>query len=245
MSGFENSCVLVSGGSRGLGLALLRHLLAGGARVASFARSSTDEVRALLAGYRERLRFVECDILDYPALERFVDETAAAFGGIDALINNAAIGQDHLLAQTSRELLHQVLAVNLEAPIVLTRKVVRGMLARGVAGRIISISSICGSRGYPGLTAYSAAKGGIDAFTRSLARELGERGILVNAIAPGFFESEMSSVLAAGQIDSIRRRTPSGRLTGIEDILPIVDLLLARDSNINGQTLFTDGGASC
>lgn len=197
MAGLSGKCILVSGGSRGLGLALVRHLLAGGARVASFARTSTAEVRALLAVNSGRFHFAECDILDYPALEKFVDESVAAFGRIDALINNAAIGQDHLLAQASRDLLRQVLAVNLEAPIVLTRKVVRGMLASGLAGRVISISSICGSRGYPGLTAYSAAKGGIEAFTRSLARELGERGIHVNAIAPGFFESEMSSVLAA------------------------------------------------
>ena len=245
MTQLEGRNVLLSGASRGLGLALARHLLAGGARVAGFARSSTDEVRVLLAANRGRFRFTECDILDYPALERIVDDTAAAFGGIDTLVNNAAIGQDHLLAHTSREMVRQVLAVNLEAPIVLTRKVVRTMLASATAGRIISISSICGSQGYPGLTAYSAAKGGIDAFTRSLARELGERGILVNAIAPGFFESEMSSVLAPAQIDSIRRRTPTGRLTTAGDILPLIDLLLARQSNLTGQTLYVDGGASC
>src|SRR5262249_7685732 len=146
-------------------------------------------------------------------------------------------------ANMPSELIGQIIAVNLQAPILLTRAVVRRMLLGG-GGRIVNITSICGQRGYAGLTVYSATKGGMDAVTRSLARELGGRGILVNSLAPGFFPSAMSSSLAQQQLDAIQRRTPTERLCREEDVLPVLDMLLFADSNITGMTYTVDGGSS-
>jgi 3-oxoacyl-[acyl-carrier protein] reductase len=235
--------LLISGGSRGLGGAIVSRWLEAGARVATFARRGTKLVEDLAARWPDRLLFRPIDATHTAEVDAFVSEAHARFGRIDFLVNNAAMGQDHLLAHMSPELVRQVTETNVVAPILLTRLVVRIMLVQG-AGRIVNISSICGSRGFPGLSVYSASKGAMDAFTRSLARELGARGILVNSIAPGFFASEMSSVLSSEQLESIRRRTPTGRLVEEEEILPLVDTLLLGPSSITGQTICVDGGAT-
>ena len=234
--------VLLSGGSRGLGLRMVRHLLGKSVAVATFSRRRTDAMDELARTHPARFRFMEADARDYAATSRFIDAIVSDFGTLRALINNAAIGQDHLLVHAPPEMIASIIAINLEAPIMLSRLAVKRMLLQPGGGRIVSVSSICGSRGFQGLTVYSATKGAIDAFTRSLARELGERHIMVNSIAPGFFESEMSSVLAPDQLESIKRRTPSGRLTTDDQILPLLDMLLFEDTNITGQTLFIDGG---
>jgi 3-oxoacyl-[acyl-carrier protein] reductase len=236
--------VIVSGGSRGLGLVMARHCLAKGSPVATFARSATPEMDQLAAQHPGRFHFETLDAADAAALEQYVGRVAAKFGSIFGLINNAAIGQDHLLAHISPAEIDALLTVNLKAPILLTRAVLRRMMINPAGGRIINITSICGSRGYAALTVYSATKGGMDAFTRSLAREVGSRNILVNAIAPGFFPSAMSSVLAQRQLDTIRRRTPTERLCTETDVLPVLDILLFSDANITGQTWFVDGGSS-
>ena len=239
----ETRTILVSGGSRGLGLAMVRHLLAQGHRVATFARSATPAMQELGSSHPEAFRFRACDGRDADALGAYLCDVEQAFGSIYGLINNAAIGQDNLLMHLSPQAIHDILMVNIEAPILLTRLVVRRMLLASGGGRIVNIGSICGARGFQGLTVYSATKGAMDAFTRSLARELGARGILVNTIAPGFFESDMSSVLAPAQLESIRRRTATGRMTNEEQILPVLDLLLFSDTNATGQTFVLDGGA--
>jgi 3-oxoacyl-[acyl-carrier protein] reductase len=238
----EPSVVLLSGGSRGLGLHLAEHLLAGGHTVATFARSATEATARLEAEHGPRFRFRALDGRDQAGLTAYVAEVAAAAGRIDALVNCAAVGQDHLLSNMSVDAVRTIIAIDIEAPILLTRLVLRHFLVAGHAGRIVNISSICGSRGYPGLTVYSAAKGALDAFTRSLAREVGERGILVNAIAPGFFESEMSAVLSPEQLGTIKRRTPTGSLTVSSQIAAVLDLLLFEDTNLTGQVIYVDGG---
>lgn len=235
--------IIVSGGSRGLGLVLVKHLLTRGCAVATFARSATPEMELLRRDVGDRFLFEAFDSANTPAMDAFVGRVYERWGGIYGLVNNAAIGQDHLLANMPLEILDQLISVNLKAPILLTRAVVRRMLL-GSGGRIVNITSICGQRGYAGLTVYSATKGGMDAFTRSLARELGGRGILVNSIAPGFFPSAMSSSLAQRQLDTIRRRTPTERLCQEEDLLPVLDLLLFGESNITGMTYTVDGGSS-
>lgn len=237
------SVVLVSGGSRGLGLAIVTDLLAAGVKVAAFARTVTPELGALAEKYPDHLHHGSVDINDSAATQAFVKAVEAKLGPIDALVNNAAIGQDSLHVHTSADQLAAIIQTNLTAPLVLTRYVLRRMLAKGLKGRIVNITSICAQRGYPGLVAYSATKGGMDAATRSLARELGGR-ILANAIAPGFFASEMSAVLGQTQLDQITRRTPTGRLTEPEDVLPLVRLLLLENTNLNGQVLVVDGAAS-
>ncbi|MFD7153844.1 SDR family NAD(P)-dependent oxidoreductase [Kribbella sp. NPDC059898] len=237
------SVVLVSGGSRGLGLAIVTDLLTAGLKVAAFARTVTPELAALGEKYPERLHYGSVDVNDSAAAQAFVRAVEDTLGPIDALVNNAAIGQDSLHVHTSAEHLAEIIRTNLTSPLVLTRFVLRRMLAKGLKGRIVNITSICAQRGYPGLVAYSATKGGMDAATRSLARELGGR-ILANAIAPGFFASEMSAVLGQTQLDQIVRRTPTGQLTEPEDVLPLVRMLLLDNTNINGQVLVVDGAAS-
>jgi 3-oxoacyl-[acyl-carrier protein] reductase len=239
----EGKVLLISGGSRGLGLAIATAYLERGATVATFARHRTAAMDTLEAGHRGRFVFAELDAVDAAAVEAFVATVQGRFGHIDFLVNNAAVGQDHLLAHMPPDLVRRIVEINVVAPILLTRAVVRRMLLQD-GGRIVSISSICGSRGYQGLTVYSATKGAMDAFTRSLARELGGRNILVNSLAPGFFASEMSSVLAPDQLEAIRRRTPTGQLVSEEDLLPALDSLLLGPGVVTGQTLVVDGGAS-
>lgn len=241
----STGAILVSGGSRGLGLAVVRHLLEGGHVVAAFARQASPEIHELQQRAGSNFLFAELDARDADATGAFVAAVEERFGGLAGLVNNAALGQDSLLAHTSPDIIGEIVAVNLLAPILLTRLVVRRMLLQPGGGRIITIGSICGQRGYSGLSVYAATKAAVEGFTRALAREVGGRNILVNAIAPGFFESEMSSVLDPGDLATIRRRTPTGRLVSVADILPVLDMLLFEETNMTGQTVVIDGGASC
>jgi 3-oxoacyl-[acyl-carrier protein] reductase len=236
--------ILLSGGSRGLGAHLATHLLQAGHAVATFARKPTPLMQELAAAHPGRFEFLASDAGDLKTLGGYINRMADQFGGIHGLVNNAAIGQDHLLVHTAPDIIHSIIATNIEAPILLTRLVLKHMLLQDGGGRIVNISSICGLRGYTGLTAYSASKGAMDAFTRSLAHEVSARGILVNAIAPGFFESEMSSVLAPEQLATIRRRTPTQRMTTDHNLVPLLDMLLFGDTNMTGQTIVADGGTS-
>jgi len=240
----QDRTVVVSGGSRGLGLYLVENLLGAGNRVGSFARSETAATGKLAREYPDRFHFEAFDASDEPHLKGFVDRVVRKFGRVDGLINNAAIGQDDLLVHLSAERIGQIIAVNVMAPILLTRLVAKRMMRQTERGAIVNITSICGSRGYAGLSVYAASKGALEAFARAMARELGEAGITFNNVAPGFFASEMSSVLLPEQMETIRRRTPTGRLSREEDVLTAVDLLLSRVSNIQGQTVTIDGGIS-
>lgn len=236
-----SSVVLVNGGSRGLGLAIVRDLCAQKVKVAAFARTVTPELAALVEEHE--VYAAPVDITDAPACQNFVREVESRLGPIDGIVNNAAIGQDSLHVHTPPAEIARIIETNLTAPLVLTRHVVRRLLAKGLRGRIVNITSICAQRGYPGLVAYSATKGGMDAATRSLARELGGR-VLANAVAPGFFASEMSAVLGEAQLEQIVRRTPTGHLTEPQEVVPVVRMLLLENTNINGQVIVVDGAAS-
>jgi 3-oxoacyl-[acyl-carrier protein] reductase len=237
--------VLLSGGSRGLGLAISEKLLDLGYQIVTFSRTETREAKVLAEQYPERLHFRVADMEDNRALGRVVDEAEREIGPIATLINNAAIAIDGLLAIMPEPHIAKMLAVNLEGTLYLTRACVRRMLPRR-SGLIINISSIIGQRGYSGLAVYSATKGALDAMTRSLARELGERNIRVNAIAPGYLETEMSHGLSDSQRQQIVRRTPLGRLGKTSDIVGAVSFLMSPDASfITGHTLTIDGGITC
>ena len=235
--------VVVSGGSRGLGLAIVNDILESGASVAAFARTLTPELEALSSAHPDRVHAAAVDATDRQAVSAFLKAAEAKLGPIDGLVNNAAVGQDSLHVHTSPDDIARIIETNLTAPLLLARAVLRRILAKGNRGRIVMVTSICAQRGYSGLVAYSATKGGLDSAMRTLARELHGRA-LVNSVAPGFFASEMSSVLGQTQLDTITRRTPSGRLVEPQNIVPIVHTLLFDDTNINGQVITVDGGGS-
>lgn len=235
--------VLVSGGSRGLGLELVRCVLDQGAKAAAFARSLTPGLLELAGQYPDRTFFADVDATDHQAVTAFVKAAAATLGPLDALVNNAAIGQDSMHVHTSPERIEDIVRTNLTAPLLLTRSVLRHILATGGRGRIVFVTSVCAQRGYAGLVSYSSTKGGLDAAMRAIAREMHGR-VLCNSIAPGFFASEMSSVLGPNQLDTITRRTPSGALVTPANIIPVARMLLFEDTNLNGQVITVDGGGS-
>ena len=235
------SVVLVSGGSRGLGLSIVTDLLDHGVKVATFARTLTPELKVLAEDHPSRFLAASVDASDRVAVEAFVRTVEGALGRVDGLVNNAAIGQDSLHAHTSPDRIGAIIDVNLTASLLLTRLVIRRLLAGGGRGRVVNVTSICAQRGFPGLVTYAATKGGMEAATRALARELRDR-VLVNCVAPGFFASEMSSVLGQVELEQIVRRTPTGRLSEPEHVLPLVRMLLLEHTNIQGQVLTIDGG---
>lgn len=236
------SVVLVSGGSRGLGAAIVAHLLDAGHHVATFSRRSSAQLATLAEGATDRLHTGEGDLADPAFAPTFVRDVVKRFGRLDALVNNAGLAHDGVLATQSLDAVRQMLDVNVMGSLMLTRAAVRPML-RQRSGRIVQISSIVGLRGYRGLSSYSATKAALDGMTRSLARELGGAGITVNSIAPGFLETEMTHGLDDTQRTQIARRTPVGRLGTPEDVLAPLDFLLSeRAGFVTGQVLVVDGG---
>jgi 3-oxoacyl-[acyl-carrier protein] reductase len=236
---------LVSGGSRGLGLAVVERLLARGDSVATFSRSGSESLAALAAKHPGRLLIESLDAADASALRGFVERAAAAFGSIDHCIANAAIAHEGVLATATDAEIDAMLAVNLRGAIVLVREVVRQMLVKAEQPSVTLVSSIVASHGSSGLAVYAATKAGLEGFARSLARELGPRGIRVNAVAPGFLETDLSASLSADNRSRIIRRTPLGRLGLPADVVGAIDFLSSpRAAFITGQVLTIDGGAS-
>ena len=234
--------VLVTGGSRGLGLSFCRGLLAQGAAVRTIARSRTDAVDALEQAFGDRFEFVAGDVTSDDDIKRFL----AGARDFDALINNAGAGIDGLLATQSVDAIDRVLDLNLRSALVCAKWFVRARLGARLPGTIVNVSSIIGIRGYAGLAAYAATKAGMLGMTRALARELGAKGFRVNAVLPGYLDTELSSSLGLDQRDQIVRRTPLGRLGTVDDVTPVVLFLLSDAAAfITGQEVVIDGGITC
>ncbi|VXB47788.1 SDR family NAD(P)-dependent oxidoreductase [Aeromicrobium sp. 9AM] len=236
--------VIITGGSKGLGAGLVRSYLESGDRVATCARSTTPEVEAWSSdpASADRFLFVEADLAVRDEAAAFVQAVVTKWGGVDILVNNAGVARDGILAVFADEDVDTVVDLNMKATFQVTKLVSRRMLSKG-AGKIINISSIVGLSGYRGLSVYAATKGALDAFTRSLARELGSRGITVNSVAPGYLRTEMSHGLDEGQMQQIIRRTPAGRLGEPGDVARAVQFLTSDDNDfITGQVLVVDGG---
>ncbi|MDE9482408.1 SDR family oxidoreductase [Xenorhabdus bovienii] len=238
----QKQAVIVSGGSRGLGLTLVTQLLEAGFCVATFSRSATEQT-ARLSDHPDYY-WQALDSRDYNALSQFVREAEQRFGGIYGLINNSAIGSDGILALQTQDEIDRTIAVNFQAQVYLTKLASRALLRHG-EGCIINISSINAVRGHSGLAVYSATKGAMDAMTRSLAREMGAKGIRVNSVSPGYFHSDMVKGLSAQTLARIKRRTPLSRLGEQQEIASLVLFLLQQGQFITGQNIVIDGGFTC
>jgi 3-oxoacyl-[acyl-carrier protein] reductase len=232
--------VLVTGGSRGLGLAVCRCLLEDGYSVITSARKKSPELQALLDRYSGRLTFYPVDFAELTAVADLA-KAANLLEGVDGLVANAAVGTEGLLTLTSNADLLACVQINLVAPMLLAREVVKGMLNGG--GSLVFISSIAARTGFSGLPIYAATKGGLVSFSRTLAREYGERGIRSNCILPGFLTTEMSASLGDSQRERLVRRTALKRLGSPEDVTGCVRFLLSDAARyITGTEIVVDGG---
>jgi 3-oxoacyl-[acyl-carrier protein] reductase len=238
--------VIVTGGSRGLGLGIAKRLVESGFRVIAIARKESAELaEAILKAEETRpgsLCFVPFDLAEIERIADLVKELRKQFGPIYGLVNNAGISVDGALAMTSTHQIEQLFRLNTTSPVVLTKYVVRAMMADG-AGRIVNISSITAFTGYSGLSVYAASKASLVGFTKSLAREVGRLGVNVNAVAPGFVETDMTEGLKAEQRERIVRRSALKRLVDVEDVANAVEFLISdRSKNITGTVITVDAG---
>ena len=235
--------VIVTGASRGLGLAISTALAAEGYQVLAVARTQSAALRSLAAAPAGgAVHFRACDLADLAAIPALVSGVRKDFGPLYGLVNNAGLGTSGVLALMRDEQIESLVRLNTVSPIVLTKYVVRSMMSER-EGRIVNISSIVASTGYHGLSAYSATKAALVGFTRALARELGQLGITVNAVAPGFIDTEMTQELTGKQREQIVRRSALRRLPAPVDIAAAVAFLLSdKAQNITGTTLTVDAG---
>jgi 3-oxoacyl-[acyl-carrier protein] reductase len=240
--------VIVTGGSRGLGLGIVRTLQAAGYNVIAIARRNTQDLSRLA---RERasgpsgvVHFKSFDLCDVRGIPRLVKSLRSEFGAMYGLVNNAGTGTGGLLATMRDAQIEKVVRLNTISPVILTKHVVRFMMADG-AGRIVNIASIASFTGYRALSVYGATKSSLVGFTRSLAREVGSFGITVNAVAPGFVDTQMTRGLAAALKARIIRRSALGRLTEVDDVANAVEFLLGdKAAHITGTVLTVDAGST-
>jgi 3-oxoacyl-[acyl-carrier protein] reductase len=240
--------VLVTGGSRGLGLGIARKLIADGYDVIAVARKDNKELAAALAEAKRAkkgaLHFVPFDLGDIDKIPDLVRDLRKEFGPLFGLVNNAALGHDGALSLMHNSQIEELIRINTLSPVVLTKYVVRGMMSDG-QGRIVNVASIIGFTGYSGLSVYAATKASMLGFTRSLAREVGRLGITVNAVAPGFIDTEMTHGLAGEQRAQVVRRSALRKLAGVDDVANAVEYLLSdKAGSISGTVLTVDAGAT-
>lgn len=236
--------IVVTGASRGLGLDIARRLVADGNRVIAVARRESGALSEEIARSAGALHFAALDLAQTDAIPNFVLDLKKRFGAPYGLVNNAGLSVEGLLATMHNSQIEMLTRVNVTAPMVLTKYVVRNMMSAG-EGRIVNVSSIIASTGYNGLAAYGATKAAMIGFTKSLAREVGRMGITVNAVAPGFIETDMTATMHEGARAKIAGRAALRRLAAPEDVANAVAFLLdARACNITGTVVTVDAGAT-
>jgi len=238
--------VIVTGGSRGLGLAIATQVASAGYRVIAIARKSTDALSAAsddaAAAGRGAVLFRALDLSDLAAVPSFVRALRTEVGPIYGLVNNAGLGTGGVLANMRDADIEHLIRLNTLSPIVLTKYVSKSMMIERT-GRIINIASIVASTGYSGLSVYSASKAALLGFTRALARELGQLGITVNAIAPGYIDTDMTQELTDVQREQIERRSAMKRMADPIDVARSVEFLMGESGrNITGTVLTVDAG---
>lgn len=238
--------VIVTGASRGLGLGIATTLAASGYRVITISRSETEALRAAIAAAlqagRGAIHFRSFDLGETHAIPSLVAGLHEEYGPLFGLVNNAGIGTTGVLALMPDADIERLVRINLYSALILSKYVVKRMMSER-AGRIVNISSIVASTGYSGLAAYAATKAALVGFTRALAREVGALGITVNAVAPGFADTEMTRELGEEQRDKIVRRSALRRLVSADDVAAAVNFLMSDQArNVTGTTLTVDAG---
>ncbi len=237
--------VLVTGGTRGIGRAIVEACAGAGARVAFTYRASADTAEALRADLEKNgteALALQSDAADFDAAQAAVDDVVGKWGSIDVLVNNAGVTRDNLLIRMGEDDWDAVIGTNLKSVFNACKAAYRPMMKQR-AGRIVNISSVVGVTGNPGQANYAASKAGIIGFTKSLAKELGARGVTANVVAPGYVETDMTEALGDAAKEAMTSAIPLRRTATPEDIAAAV-LFLASDaaSYITGHVLHVDGG---
>jgi 3-oxoacyl-[acyl-carrier protein] reductase len=235
--------VLVSGGTRGVGLAIARKLATDGFCVFALGRKESDALNTAIAEFPAGImNFVPFDLANIDGIPDLVREMKAQHGPLYGLVNNAALGTDGLLSNMHNSDIARLVTLNNISPMILTKYAVRGMMTAG-EGRIVNISSIIGFTGYSGLSVYGATKASMLGFTRSLAREVGKLGVTVNAVAPGFMDTEMTQSMTDAQRGKIASRAALRRLVEVDDVANATAFLMSDAArNITGTTMTVDAG---
>ena len=240
----DGKIVLVTGATRGIGKAIALTLGSSGATVigTSTSKVGADNISKTLVDNQISGKGIVLDVTDNEQISSFDENIKKDFGSVDILVNNAGITRDNILLRMKEDEWEDIINTNLSSIFKMSKSVLRGMIKKR-SGRIISITSVVGAMGNAGQSNYGAAKAGIIGFTKSLAREVGVRGITVNAVAPGFIETDMTDSLPKEQRDALSSQIPLGRLGTTEEVAQAV-LFLADDSGsyITGQTLHINGG---
>jgi len=240
----DGKIVLVTGASRGIGQAIAFTLGGAGATVIGTATSEngTDKISKTFSDNNILGKGMKLNVTDNDQITDLLKAVSEEFGSIDILINNAGITRDNILVRMKEEEWDEIINTNLTSVYKMSKVVLRSMIKKKT-GRIISITSVVGAMGNAGQTNYAAAKAGIMGFTKSLAREVGVRGITVNAVAPGFIQTDMTDALPEDQKDELAAQIPMGRLGTVNEVAQAV-LFLAGDSGayITAQTLHINGG---
>src|SRR5437868_3139880 len=245
MKDLQGKVCLVTGGSRGIGRAIVQAMAGAGADVAFTYQNSKEQADALavaLSGNCVRCRAYQANVASADEMQNVVKQVISELGPITILVNNAGINRDKSFLKMTKPMWDEVMRVNLDGVFCTTQLVAQDMVGTGW-GRIINISSIVGQTGNFGQANYAATKGAIISFTESLARELARKGITVNAVAPGFVETDMVSGMPEAALSQVKAMTPMGRLGKPEEIADAVVFLASpRASYVTGQVLAVNGG---
>jgi len=240
----EGKSAVVTGASRGIGRATAIYLARAGAAVVinySSNREAAEEVKKIIVSEGGTAEIIQADVSDYNQCEDLVKSAIDHYKRIDILINNAGITRDNLLARMKAEQWQEVIDTNLNGVYNCCRAVLRPLLKQKSGGRIINVASVAGIYGNTGQANYAAAKGGVIAFTKTLAKELGSRDIAVNAVAPGFIETEMTDQLLDQVKEQVLERIALRRLGKPEDVAEVILFLASSSGYVTGQVIPVDG----
>ena len=242
---FTNKTAVVTGGSRGIGLAIATKLAQGGANIAIlYVGNESEGIKAKeeLSQYGTKVEQYFCDVSDFEASQKVVEQVIEEFGGIDFLINNAGITRDKLILNMDEKDFDAVISVNLKGAFNMIKHTYKHFMKKRF-GRIVSTSSIVGLNGNAGQANYSASKAGIIGLTKSVAKELAGRGVTANAVAPGYIGTDMTNVLSDKVKDAMKAQIPAKRIGTPEDVANVVAFLCSDEAAyVTGEVIRVDGG---